>query len=185
MKELIFREAVALDYPKIREIHNFNVRGKQLNLDRGFLLADTSETEILTKVNQGTRYFIAVDSTEQVLGFLSLAKPIITADFLDLIRWENGGNPEQVLQENHFYIPVVATRWDVMGQGVARFLYESLESQFPATCFSCFIVTQPIYNQRSIQFHQKQGFYQIDRLKQDIFLDMKNYESVLMFKPAN
>ncbi len=47
---------------------------------------------------------------------------------------------------------------------------------------STFIVSQLLENVRSLKFHEKQGFQQVEIWQQKQFLDLQNYESVLMFK---
>lgn len=182
MTPLTFREATHLDHSSIIQIHNLNVRGQTASLDQGFLLAKTSETELQEKLDQGTRYFVAVDSTDAIVGFLAISQPTISLEFLDQIIWQDQADPHQLLNPHHIYIQIVATRWDCMGQGVAQFMYQSLNQEFPQFCFSTFIVAQPICNHRSIRFHQKQGFYHIGTIRRDVFLDFQNYESLLMFK---
>jgi hypothetical protein len=61
-------------------------------------------------------------------------------------------------------------------------MYEEIYKVFPNSFISLFIVTHPIANNRSLMFHQKQGFEQIGTLQIDQFLDLQNYESILLFK---
>lgn len=69
-----------------------------------------------------------------------------------------------------------------MGKGIAQFMYKSLYEKFPQTLFSSFIVTKPIFNQRSLIFHEKQGFKHIGTFQSPQLMDLQNYESILMFK---
>ncbi len=88
----------------------------------------------------------------------------------------------QILSDRHWYIKIVATDLRTVGQGVGQFLYQSLVTQFPNAVFSAFIVTQPVFNQRSLRFHEKQGFRPMGVFRQARFLDLDNYESTLVFK---
>lgn len=194
MQNLVFREAENNDIPAIVNIHNSNVRGKldcwgQIRRflgmplpDRGFLLAPTTEEEVSQKLASSARYFVATNSDHEVVGFVTLLQPRISDAILNQMSWEDEGFKTKIASENHFYINIVATRLDCMGKGVARFIYESLYQLFPNAYFSAFVVTQPIINNRSLIFHQKQGFERIGVFRAEKLLDLENYESVLFFK---
>lgn len=66
--------------------------------------------------------------------------------------------------------------------GVARFLYASLFEQYPNKLFSAFVVVKPVSNDRSLRFHQKQGFHEAGRVQRDQFLNMQNYESIFLIR---
>lgn len=178
---MIFREAIAADRAAIVEIHNQNVRARHGGNDRGFLLTTISEAELLTKIDGGTRYFTAIDEGDRAVGFLALSQPQIPVEFLEEVL-EDSAYQTPILSDRHFYIQTVATRIDRMGRGIGQFIYRSLYREFPHAFLTAFIVNKPTSNDRSIAFHQKQGFRQIGCLRRDRFLDWENYESVLMFK---
>lgn len=182
IQNLNFREATILDRKAIIDIHNSCVRGQNFSEDYGFLLAKTSEDELVKNLNSKTQYFIAVDFKDEVVGFLAISRPKISDRFLNHILWQDDSYKRKILTDRHIYIQIIATKRDCMGKGVARFLYQSLYQLFPNSVFSTFVVTKPILNHRSILFHQKQGFQQIGTIKHEQFLDLKNYESVLLFK---
>ncbi|TAE59735.1 MAG: GNAT family N-acetyltransferase [Nostocales cyanobacterium] len=174
------------DISEIVTIHNSNVRGENNTHNSGFLLAKTNQEEIQAKINKGTFYFVVVDINNQILGFVAVSKPEIMIDgnsnLLDMMIWDDESYKIRLLEDNHFYIQTVATKQEYMGKGIAQFMYQSLFDRFPNYIFSAFIVSKPIFNERSIKFHQQQGFLQVAKIQLDEFLDMKNYESVLMVK---
>ena len=180
--DLSFIEAQNCNFRAIAEIHNSHVKRDQILIDQGFLLAKTSEEEIQQNINQLTQYFVAINSLGKILGFLAVSKPKISADFLNKICWIDASYQNEILSHKHLYIKIVATHLDYRGQGIAQFMYQALYEKFPDSVFSAFIVTKPLLNNRSILFHQKQGFKQIGFVQRDTFLDLQNYESVLMFK---
>jgi L-amino acid N-acyltransferase YncA len=182
MKELIFRKANSKDIKVIETIHNSNVRNQDLLSDRGFLLAKTTESEILQKISRSTQYFVATTVNDKVLGFVTISKPKISKDFLNQIIWKSNSYKDKIINDKHLYLQTSATHPEYGGRGVARFLYESLYKKFPDSYISAFIVTKPICNNRSLAFHSKQGFQPIGTLQAEQFLDLQNYESVLMFK---
>lgn len=47
---------------------------------------------------------------------------------------------------------------------------------------STFIISQLLENVRSLKFPEKPGFQQVGILRKERFLDLENYESILMFK---
>ncbi|ERT04212.1 acetyltransferase family protein [Lyngbya aestuarii BL J] len=181
-----FREANPQDIGEIIGIHNSHVRELNALNSHGFLLAATTEQEIIEKINHQTQYFVAVhqdlEKNNKVLGFLALSKPKISPEFLSQIIWKDDSCQNKILSDQHLYINIVATHPEHMSKGVAQFLYKSLYKTFPNAFFSTFIVSQPISNSRSILFHEKQGFYWVGTLKRESFLEFKNYESVLMVK---
>lgn len=182
IQNLRFREATIPDQKAIIDIHNSCVRGQHSSEDRGFLLAKTDEDELVKNLNSKTQYFIAVAFNDEVVGFLAISRPKISEPFLNHILWQDDSCKSKILSDRHIYIQNIATQRDYMGKGIARFLYQSLYEIFPNSVFSTFVVTKPILNQRSILFHEKQGFQQVGTIKHDQFLDLKNYESVLLFK---
>lgn len=179
---LSFVEAEPKNIGEIVDIHNSNVRGQNLSLNSGFLLAKTTEAEIQQNLSQGIKYFVAVNFSGEVLGFLALAKPKISNDFLNQIIWQDDSCKDKILSVRHLYIKVVATKLDYQGKGIAQFMYQSLYEKFPNSFISAFIVSKPLCNDRSLKFHEKQGFQQVGIWQQEQFLDLHNYESVLMFK---
>ncbi|MFB2935328.1 N-acetyltransferase family protein [Aerosakkonemataceae cyanobacterium BLCC-F154] len=179
---LSFVEAQPENIGAIINIHNANVRGQNLSPNAGFLLTKTTEAEIEQNLSQGTKYFVAVNFSGEVLGFLTWAKPKISTEFLNQIIWLDESCKDKILSDRHLYIKTVATKPDYHGKGIAQFIYKSLYEQFPNSFISTFIVSQPLGNVRSIKFHEKQGFQQVGILRKERFLDLDNYESVLMFK---
>lgn len=182
MQDLIFREADSGDIQAILNIHNSNARGQDASIERGFLLTKITEDEILKSLNHSGRYFVAAKRDGEIVGFVVISKPKISDEMLERIIWENNSFKTKVTSERHFYIQIVATKPDCMGKGVAQFMYESLYKKLPNSFISVFIVTKPITNNRSLMFHQKQGFEQIGSLQVDQLLDLQNYESILVFK---
>ncbi|MEB3150199.1 MAG: GNAT family N-acetyltransferase [Sphaerospermopsis sp.] len=184
IKGLIFREADNSNIREIVDLHNSNVLGENGTNDNGFLLAKISEEEVLKNLNNSTQYFIAVNDSDEVVGYLSVSRPKITDDFLNQIVWEDNDSKNKIInhQEQHLYIQVLATKQEYMGKGIAQFMYKSLYEKFPQTLFSSFIVTKPIFNQRSLIFHEKQDFKHIGTFQSPQLMDLQNYESILMFK---
>ncbi|XWK89157.1 MAG: GNAT family N-acetyltransferase [Phormidium sp.] len=183
IQDLSFVETQTNNIAAIVDIHNTNVRGQNLSHNSGFLLAKTTESEIQKNLYQGTnKYFLAVNFSGEVLGFLALAKPKISNEFLNQIIWQDDSCKDKIRSVRHLYIQVVATQLEYQGKGIAQFMYKSLYEKFPNSFISAFVVSKPLGNVRSIEFHEKQGFQQVGILRKDRFLDLENYESVLMFK---
>lgn len=181
-QNLSVREATKNDKKAIVAIHNSHVRGQNYSHENGFLLAQTTEDEFIERLSHKTRYFLAVNDDDSVLGFLAFSKPKISNEILNQIIWQDYEHSEKLMSDQHIYIEMVATKLDYMGKGIARFMYESLYEKFPNSLLSTFIVAKPIANERSMIFHQKQGFHPIGSLRYERFLDLENYESILMLK---
>ncbi|WP_072619988.1 GNAT family N-acetyltransferase [Spirulina major] len=176
------RFATEADAPCLVEIHNRNARGACDRFDRGFLLEPTSLDAVQGALGKGTRYLVAVNEGDRILGFVMIALSLLNPVLRDKITWTNPHIPAQTQRDNHRYIQILAVHPDVAGRGVARTLYESLPIQFPNTLFSAIVVWQPIQNQRSLQFHQRQGFIELGRLRAEQFLDLHNYEAIVIGK---
>ncbi|MEG4265821.1 GNAT family N-acetyltransferase [Microcoleus sp. Pol12A4] len=182
MEYLTFREADREDIQAIVNIHNSHARGQNTSIERGFLLTQITQDEIVQSLNNSCRYFVAAKTDGEILGFVAISQPKISDEMLDKIIWKDEDFKKRVTSDRHFYLERVATKLDCMGRGVARFMYEEIYKNFPNSLISLFIVTRPIANNRSLIFHQKQGFEQIGTLQIDLFLDLQNYESILLFK---
>ncbi|MEB3358762.1 MAG: GNAT family N-acetyltransferase [Synechococcales bacterium] len=163
-------------------IHNANVLNRNTSNPRGFLLAQTSAAEITENLGKAHQYFVALSCNNEPVAFLTLARPRVSDAFLNQILWQDASCRDKILSDRHLYVKTVAARPDHTGRGIARFLYGAMFARFPQACFSAFIVTKPLRNGRSLTFHQKQGFQQVGIFRQDFFLDLQGYESVLVFK---
>ncbi|MEG4024392.1 GNAT family N-acetyltransferase [Microcoleus sp. S13C4] len=137
---------------------------------------------MVQSLNNPCRYFVTAKTDGEILGFVAISQPKISNEKLDKIIWKDEVFKKRVTSERHFYLQRVATKVDWMGRGVARFMYKEIYQLFTNSFISLFIVTQPIANTRSLMFHQKQGFEQIGTLQVGLFLDLENYECIVMFK---
>ncbi|MEG4007300.1 GNAT family N-acetyltransferase [Microcoleus sp. Pol11C1] len=182
MEYLIFREADRDDIEAIVNIHNSHARGQNTSIERGFLLTQITEDEIVQSLNSSCKYFVSAKTDGEIVGFVAISQPKISDEILDKIIWKDVAFKKRVTSDRHFYLERVATKLDWMGRGVARFMYKEIYQVFPNSFISLFIVTRPIANNRSLIFHKKQGFEQIGTLQIDLFLDLQNYESILLFK---
>ncbi|MEG5084165.1 GNAT family N-acetyltransferase [Microcoleus sp. AT8-B4] len=182
MEYLTFREADGEDIQAIANIHNSHARGQNTSIERGFLLTQITEDEIVQSLNNSCKYFVSAKTDGEIVGFVAISQPKISDEILDKIIWKDEVFKKRVTSDRHFYLERVATKLDWMGRGVAQFMYNEIYQVFPTSLISLFIVTQPIANTRSLMFHQKQGFEQIGTLQIDRFLDLENYECIVMFK---
>jgi len=182
MKNLSFRQATDSDSLQIADIHNINVRGNSISKHDGFLLAQITEQEILQKLENGTQYFVATDDGNEILGFLAVSIPKVDSTFLNQVLWKDPSYKNKIARENNLYIQTVAVQPNCRGQGVAQFLYKSLYEKFSTSFFTTFVVAKPIENSRSLLFHEKQGFLPVGTVYYEQFLDLKNYESILLLR---
>ncbi|TVQ60088.1 MAG: GNAT family N-acetyltransferase [Spirulina sp. DLM2.Bin59] len=182
MQSYTVRWATSDDLPGIVAIHNQNARVACQGFEQGFLLEPTTIAHLEEALTQNTQFFVAVDGEEKLAGFVRIAQPQIDGGLLAQVDWVDPRFARLVQQKNHRYIQILAVDRDCMGRGVARLLYESIYPRFPGVFFSALIVWQPIQNQRSFRFHQAQGFKEIGRLRAEQFLDLKNYEAIVVGK---
>ncbi len=213
---LTLRLATDSDISAIVDIHNRNVQQPNTSHPYGFLLAETTPTDIAKHLRQGRSihtdgafasalapgevlYFvmgqdcvmgqtnpIEQQSTQTAVGFVTVAKPKITDEFFSQLIWLEGDAasslPTKLLHPNHLYIQTVAITPELRGQGIGRLMYKFLYRVFPNAYFSTFIVSHPLCNHYSIQFHQKQGFRSIALVRRPQFLNFQDYESTLMLR---
>lgn len=182
IQNLNFRTAINEDISAICAIHNVNVRSKATSTQHGFLLCEVTEDELLKKREEEVQYFVATGTSNEILGYVAVSTPRITSDFLEQVSWQDDTYKNLVTRDGNRYIQVVAVKPEHTSQGIARFLYESLYHEFPDSFFTAFVVTKPVKNLRSLDFHNKQGFQKIGTIQLEQFLDMKDYESVLLLK---
>ncbi len=182
MQDLYFSEANSDQIPDIVDIHNSHVLNREVPNPDGFLLCHTDREEIQRNLRDSKQYFVAVNPAEKVLGFILLSQPKISEQIIQELAWKENNFIEKIMNKNHIFINIISTHKDYMGQGIGKFMYESIFAKLPASFLSAFIVAKPIANERSLIFHEKQGFQKIAILKKDSFLDFKNYESILMGK---
>ncbi|HEY9297255.1 MAG TPA: GNAT family N-acetyltransferase [Phormidium sp.] len=165
------KEVYREDIQAIVNIHNSHARGQNTSIERGFLLTQITEDEIVKSFNNSCRYFVAAKTDGKIVAFVAISPPKISDEMLEKIIWKDEVFKKRVTSDRHFYLERVTTKLDWMGRGVARFMYKEIYQFFPNSFISLFIVTQPIANTRSLMFHQKQGFEQIGILQVDLFLD--------------
>lgn len=207
-----FREASFDDISAIIDLHNANVRPDasdstdQGNMAQGFLLAPMTESDIRKKIGTSHRFFLALihSPTEELnvnadlacpeqycaheqeipLGYISISTSTPTPETIQSIRWSNDFDPDLLMSDRHIYIGSVAVHPEWAGQGIGRFLYQSIYQTFPTSCLSLFVATKPLCNERSLTFHYRQGFHPVGTLRSPQFLDLQDYESLLFFREA-
>ncbi|MCW6038142.1 GNAT family N-acetyltransferase [Spirulina subsalsa FACHB-351] len=179
----IFRLADQGDIDGIIKIHNLNVFTTQSSHEKGFLLMPVTAEIIAQNRAKSMQYFVAARDTE-ILGFTLVAPLTLTQDYTAPLYWTNPAILEKTREapERHIFISLVAIHPQFMVQGVGHFLYQSLFSEFSDYYFSAFVVNKPVKNQRSINFHLKQGFTLAATMQREQFLYFKDYESWLFFR---
>lgn len=177
------REAVESDINPIASLHTSQSRGRIPNLDGGFLLAEATEEMVREGMANGTRFFVAIaPEREELVGFVAVAQPQISPEILRKIRWAGTDYGDRLSDERHHYIQAIATKPGWTGKGIARRLYTAVYRRFPGSILSALVVTQPITNHRSLQFHVRQGFAVIGTLNLEFLFDLKNYEGTIFYR---
>ena len=182
MKTLHFRKAIETDSSSIASIHNLNVRGQSISKHRGFLLAHTTEQQVVKNLESGVQYFVATSDRDEVLGFMAVSIPKVDNNFLNQVLWKDTSYRTKITRDNNLYIQTVAVQPTCIGQGIGQFIYKSLYEEFSTSFFTTFVVSKPIENLRSLLFHEKQGFLQVGTVSHEQFLDMTNYESIFLLR---
>lgn len=182
MQSYRVRFANSDDLPGILAIHNQNARVACASFERGFLLKPTTTEDLEGAIAKHTQFLVAVDGGEKVVGFVMVARPRIDGGLLGQVDWLDPQFSQLVQQDNHRYIQVVAVDRGCLGQGVGRLLYGAMFERFRGVFFSALVVWRPIENGRSLRFHQGQGFQEIGRLRAEQFLDLKDYEAIVLGK---
>lgn len=179
------READPSDIPAIANLHSSQARTQIWDLRGGFLMTEMTQKEVQERMNQGTRYFVAIpeaDRGAEIVGFVSLSQPQIIQDVLEKIRWTGEDYSDRLMSDRHYYIQVLATKPGWTGKGVARSLYRFIYQTFPGAVLSAFIITQPITNHRSLNFHHQQGFSIIGVIEDEEFLNLKSCQRSIVYR---
>ncbi|MGG6296908.1 N-acetyltransferase family protein [Leptolyngbya sp. AN02str] len=180
MQEFKIVEASTEHFEAISEIHNSHVYDAAKVKQNRFLIAKISPEDIAQQLAKATQYFVALDSQSHVLGLVSISRPHITEEFIQQVTWANQSWIDQILSDRHIYINTLGIHNQHQGKGIAQQLYRSLYQRFPGACFSAFVVTRPVLNERSLAFHEKQGFRNVGTFARDTFLNFQNYASALL-----
>ncbi|MGB3495014.1 MAG: GNAT family N-acetyltransferase [Elainellaceae cyanobacterium] len=184
-----------------------NHRAQGNSAVQGFMLAPVTEPDLSQKIGTGHRFFLAlirsspegltVDTDlaheepphecEQDIpaGYISISTPTLTPDMLQSISWSNDFDPALLMSDRHIYIQSVAVYRQWAGQGIGRFLYQCIYEAFPTSCLSLFVATKPLCNERSLEFHHRQGFSPVGTWRKPQFLGLKDYESLIFFREAH
>lgn len=177
------REAVESDINPIASLHTSQSRRHIPNLDGGFLLAESTEEMVREEMANGTRFFVAIaPESEELVGFVAIARPQISPEIVGNIRWTGTDYGDRLSDHRHHYIQAIATKPGWTGKGIARHLYASVYRQFSDSILSALVVTRPITNHRSLQFHKRQGFAAIGTLNLEYLFDLKDYESTIFYR---
>lgn len=182
LENLKFRKANESDISSIVYIHNSQVISQQKSLSQGFLLAPIDRQSVLDALDRSKTYFVATRADDNIIGFVCVSQPKLSTEVLKKIQWIDSKFQKKLQDSRHISIQVVATHKQWSGKGVGQFMYRSLYQLFPHSYFSLFIVIKPIFNQKSMRFHLKQGFKKIGTIRVTQFLEFKNYQDALMFK---
>jgi ribosomal protein S18 acetylase RimI-like enzyme len=185
MSNFRIREADPSDIPAIANLHSSQARTQLLDLRGGFLMTEMTQEEVQERMNQGIRYFVAIpeaDDGVEIVGFVSLSQPRITQDVLEKIQWTGEDYSDRLMSDRHYYIQVLATKPGWTGKGVARSLYGLIYQTFPDSVLSAFIITQPIINHRSLNFHRHQGFSIIGVIDDEEFLNLKSCQRSIVYR---
>ncbi|HBQ97339.1 MULTISPECIES: GNAT family N-acetyltransferase [unclassified Roseofilum] len=185
MNHFHIREAQTSDIQAIADLHSSQSRTQIRDSSGGFLLAEITQEQVHEHMKQGTRYFLATLAPEEqaeIVGLVALSQPEITPQILETIRWTGEDYGDRLMSDRHYYIQVLVTKPGWTGKGVAQSLYRFLYKTLPGSVLSGFIVTQPITNHRSLNFHHQQGFSIIGAIDDEEFLNLKSCQRTIIYR---
>lgn len=180
MSAVLVRAAHKADIPEVVRIHNYHalkVGGHAT--ETGFLLERVSREEIAYHFSRPSdSVYVATDAGGKVLGF-----SVITTELpreISEVTWESDEDREWMTRKKQCHVLSVAVRPDTTGQGVAEAIYAELYRLYDGAVVSAFVVTKPVVNQPSLNFHEKQGFRCVGVFSRIEYRGLKGYQSRLL-----
>ena len=177
--DLIFKRATEDDLGDIIAINNYYL---EYSDNQGFLITKYDINQLKEHINSNTDAIsIAITSDNTTVGFIHVSLSI-NVKVINELEWY-GENLRCTFEKGKkLYIEKVAVKKEYQGEDIGMFMYESIFAQFPEYIFYSFVVKKPVTNVVSVNFHKKMGFIEAARFKAKKFLDINNYESVMLVK---
>lgn len=189
-EELSFSTAEISDIEEIIEINKehkidsaFSDKTNIRKSDTGFLMVEQNNIKLSLIVEKESCY--VVKHNNQVIGYLELENSL--KGFYEHFRfqnliWNSGYSSEIIVGKKHIHINQVAVKKELMGKGIARFMYEAIESIYNDYIITSYVVTKPIENTRSINFHQSLGYKEGAVFNATEYYGFKNYSCILFIQ---
>jgi GNAT superfamily N-acetyltransferase len=197
---MLIKRVEAKDYKKLSKIRSSfiltperigKIKSAKEYSEEGFLLEEYSE-EIFEKDLK--KIFLIAESDSTLLGYIRIDNEIdenfINMDSKNEILWLEDTYKSIYYKIPHFELGAILVDSKSQKRGVGKLLLdyslaailsEIAEIQNQVTLFS-FIMTQPIKNQISENFHKKNGFVKVAELKPCNMFGFKGYQSSLYAK---
>ncbi len=174
-----FSKAKLKDVDQIIEINKSYLT---LKTKSGFFIRDLEKKEVIDSIEKGENSFYVVEGKKgRVLGYAEILEEIDNV-IIDNLDWVDEKDKKILLKNDYLLISKIATRRGIRRKGIGKFLYENLFENYKDKDFFAFIVTKPVENKTSIKFHKKMGFRKVAYFSKNEFMDIKNYESILLVK---
>jgi len=153
---------------------------------QGFLLGEYSLDKMRQDLN---KIFLVAEEQGKVIGYTRIDEQIDPEfrkfDEQGLVDWDNDTYKQKFYESQHYVVGGLLVAKEFGRRGIASaFLQKVCEllKQRKAKRLFAFIVTSPVPNVPSIQFHLKNGFVEIARLKSTPLLGFEQYRSSLFMK---
>jgi L-amino acid N-acyltransferase YncA len=174
---IYIRRALNSDSDEIARLHNaWAIRNLDSDLDKGFLLLETTPTKI-RQLNSENHLLLVAVTNSIIVGY------VVAVDFpemLDSLKWSENLKAT-ILGQPHMHISEMAVDKNYVGRGIGRHLYSEIFVQSAANHFSAYVATAPFRNQSSISFHERIGFRSVATFHSKNFCGIENYSSTLFY----
>jgi ribosomal protein S18 acetylase RimI-like enzyme len=177
--DLIFKKATTEDLADIIEINNSYLKYSD---DQGFLITKYEINQLKNHIlSNPDSISIAITGDNIIVGFIQISF-LLDVNVINELEWYGENLRSTFEKGKKLYIEKVAVKREYRGEDLGMFMYESIFAKYPDYIFYSFVVKKPSTNIVSLKFHKKMGFIEAAEFKANKFLDIENYESVMLMK---
>jgi ribosomal protein S18 acetylase RimI-like enzyme len=177
--DLIFKRATIEDVADIIEINNSYFAYSD---NHGFLITKYEIEKLKGHIlNSPDAINITVTADNIIVGFIEVSS-YVDVNVINKLEWYDENLRSTFENGKTLYIEKIAVKKGYQGEKVGMFMYESIFAKYPEHIFYSFVVKKPAINIVSLNFHKKMGFIEAAEFKANKFLDIENYESVMLMK---
>jgi len=180
------KEAAPEDFEEIARMNNHYLGG---NNKKSFMISPLSTDQInqLQEEKNHTFYILRKKDDDAILGFVEIS-PSADYEILKTVHWKDNKTAEKILHPNNEqikYIEKIAVNKNFKRMGIGKALYTNVFEANPSTSYYAFVMNKPFNNKVSLAFHKNMRFFEAGSFNASEYAGYKNYQSILLFKPAD
>jgi ribosomal protein S18 acetylase RimI-like enzyme len=170
----------------IAEIVDINRSYLTSDSESGFLIQELEVEQVKKCITRNPDSFIVGQNIEgEIVGFIKFSD-FIQQEIIAKLEWFSV-NLRHLFEKYSpkKYIDMIAVKRNYQHQKIGSSLYKYLFRRYPECMFYAFTVLKPLKNSTSLNFHFKNGFFEVAVFRASEFLGLKNFECVLLIKESD